>query len=330
MTDSPALDALPAALAVRPVRYIDGAVAAADLDDVVELVNTCDINVVGEVDSGRDDMASMFASPATDRDATVLIHDDQGVVGFVWIERDDTARSTWIDVYAHPERWTTEVLDAGLRHGLQAARRHRDAAGPGSWKATSGSFGNDADLGGALERAGFTRVRRFWRMRIDFAEVELPSQPAPLPDDVRLVVVHDDAARRALFDVRQDSFRDHWDFVDRGYDEFLEQSDALGSNDPDGWWLVEVDGVPAAICMLDESRAELGDGYVRTLGVARAFRGRGLGQLLLERAFLYYRDLGRSGVQLSVDSDSPTGANHLYEKVGMRARRIMDAWTHSL
>lgn len=330
MTDFPALDALPPGLTARPARYVDGTVHPDDLDEVVALVNACDIHVVGEVDSGRDDIAGMFSSPTTDRDASLLVHDAEGLVGFVWLERDVTAGDTWVDVYAHPERWTTEVLDAGLRHGVQMAVRHRDASGATSWKASSGSFGNDAALGAALERAGFTRVRRFWRMRIDFAEAGLPASPAPLADDVELVVVRDEEARRAVFGVRQDSFRDHWDFVDRGYDEFVEQFDALGGKDPDGWWLVLVGGVPAAICLMDDSRAELGDGYVRTLGVARAFRGRGLAQMLLERAFLYYRDLGRSGVQLSVDSDSPTGANHLYEKVGMRASRIMDAWTREL
>ncbi len=83
----------------------------------------------------------------------------------------------------------------------------------------------------------------------------------------------------------------------------------------------------AAICIVDDSRADLGDGYVRTLGVARDFRGRGLATLLLEHSFVYYRDRGRRAVQLGVDSESPTGANHLYEKVGMRPLRVIDAWS---
>jgi ribosomal protein S18 acetylase RimI-like enzyme len=93
------------------------------------------------------------------------------------------------------------------------------------------------------------------------------------------------------------------------------------ARDPDGWWLLTVDGVDAAICLLDESRADIGDGYVAVLGVRRQFRGRGLAQLLLRRAFVHYRDLGRAGTQLGVDAENLTGAVRLYEGVGMSAVR---------
>jgi hypothetical protein len=32
-------------------------------------------------------------------------------------------------------------------------------------------------------------------------------------------------------------------------------------------------------------------------------------------------------VQLGVDSESPTGAVRLYERVGMRPLRVIDAWS---
>jgi ribosomal protein S18 acetylase RimI-like enzyme len=78
---------------------------------------------------------------------------------------------------------------------------------------------------------------------------------------------------------------------------------------------------------MDDSRLEVREGYVRSLGVLREFRGRGLASLLLQRAFAYYRDRGCVSVSLGVDSASPTGANHLYEKVGMRSHRVIDAWS---
>ena len=91
-----------------------------------------------------------------------------------------------------------------------------------------------------------------------------------------------------------------------------------------------MDGVPAAVCILDDSRRDIGEGYVRSLGVLREYRGRGLARLLLERAFDYYRGRGMVGVQLGVDSASPTGANHLYEKVGMTPHRVIDAWSRPI
>ena len=298
-----------------------------DADDFVALVQRCDLAAVGELDSGSDEIAGMLESPDMDRDASVAVRDGDELVMLVWIERDGTQRETWVDVYVDPPR-SRELAPAGFAHGLRVARSHRDAAGT-EWTARTGCFATDEALISAVEGAGFVRERRFWRMRIDLTSAPLPEQ-APLPAGVVVRTVDDEAGRGAVHAVAQESFRDHWNHGERDFDSWMQVLESLGSDDPGGWWLLEVDGVPAAVCLLDESRAELGDGFVRTLGVLREYRGRGLAQALLERSFRYYRDRGRAGVQLSVDSDSPTGANHLYEKVGMRPVRIIDAFAQTL
>ena len=50
---------------------------------------------------------------------------------------------------------------------------------------------------------------------------------------------------------------------------------------------------------------------------ASRFRGRGLGRALLLHAFTQFRHQGLTRAGLGVDSESPTGANKLYESVGM-------------
>ena len=47
-------------------------------------------------------------------------------------------------------------------------------------------------------------------------------------------------------------------------------------------------------------------------------RGRGIGRALLLHTFAQFRSRGMSRVGLGVDATSPTGANKLYESVGMR------------
>ncbi len=71
-----------------------------------------------------------------------------------------------------------------------------------------------------------------------------------------------------------------------------------------------------AICHPHAVEPELG--WVRILGVAPSFRGRGLGRALLLRAFAQFRSRGMKRVGLGVDGESPTGANALYESAGMR------------
>jgi ribosomal protein S18 acetylase RimI-like enzyme len=322
---------LPPHLTVRLPRYVDGVVDPADLDAADALMARCDIAVVGVRDSGREEVAGMFSSSTTDREHSAFVLDGDDLVGYVWIEHDPTAAETWVDPYADPERYTREIIDAGLAHGVRVGRATRAAVAPeGAWTVRGGCFGSDTPLVEGLRAAGFECVRRFYRMRVHLEKAVLPDTPPALPDGVVLVNARTDAERRRLYDVQQASFADHWNYTDRSYEEHLEHLEGKGGDDPDGWWMLEVDGVTAAVCLLDESRADLGDGYVRTLGVAREFRGRGLAQLLLVRAFLYYRERGRAGVQLGVDSTSPTGADKLYRKVGMDVTSEIDAWAHPL
>ncbi|MFC6239350.1 GNAT family N-acetyltransferase [Longivirga aurantiaca] len=322
---------LPAHLTVRLPRYVDGVVDPDDLDAAEALIARCDVAAVGERDSGREEVAGMFSSASTDREHSAFVLDGDDLVGYLWIEQDPTAAETWVDVYADPERCTRGIVTAGLSHGLRVGRATHAATAPDrAWTVRSGCFGTDTVLVEGLQAAGFECVRRFYRMRIDLATASLPDVAPPLPDGAVLVNARTDVERRRLYAVQQESFADHWNHTARSYEEYLERLDDNSSDDPDGWWLLEVDGVPAAVCLLDESRADLGDGYVRTLGVGRDFRGRGLAQLLLIRAFLHYRDRGRSGVQLGVDSTSPTGADKLYRRVGMTVTREIDAWSHPL
>jgi mycothiol synthase len=54
------------------------------------------------------------------------------------------------------------------------------------------------------------------------------------------------------------------------------------------------------------------------LGVRAPWRGRGLGRALLEHAFAAFAARGFAAVILGAEADSPTGADRLYERVGMR------------
>jgi ribosomal protein S18 acetylase RimI-like enzyme len=69
---------------------------------------------------------------------------------------------------------------------------------------------------------------------------------------------------------------------------------------------------------------------VGVLGVLKPYRGRGLAQLLLRRAFVHYRDLGRAATLLSVDASNETGAVALYERVGMSAVLVMETRERTL
>ncbi len=310
----------------RPVLGHAGTPVPADLEAMLALARDVEQRVLGETDTTALEIDEMFTGPMTDLEHTLLVHEGEDLVGFVWTEKDAAACESWVDVYAAEGR--TEVADAIVTFGIALAQEHRaqhpDAT---AWSLRSGCFADDSETSGALERGGFERVRRFWRMRMDLAGYA--AEPVVLPDGVAIVDGLADEHVRTTYEVQTTAFRDHWNHTARPFDEWFPFFDQPYL-DRDGWWLLTVDGTPAAVCILDDSRVEIGEGYVRSLAVLREFRGQGLATLLLRRTFERYAALGRTGVQLGVDSTSPTGANHLYESVGMRPHRVIDAWSRWL
>lgn len=63
------------------------------------------------------------------------------------------------------------------------------------------------------------------------------------------------------------------------------------------------------------------EGYVGKVGTVREFRGHGLASALLRHTVAAYRDAGMDEAALDVDSQNPTGALGVYERVGFRVER---------
>jgi ribosomal protein S18 acetylase RimI-like enzyme len=271
-----------------------------------------------------------LVAPETDRETTTLVHDGEVLVGFVRIEDDQLGAQTYADVYTDPALRTREVADAGVALAIAAARGHRDTLDAPDWTLRAGCLESDAPLRETFLSHGLTHVRTFFRMRIDCSSPAIPQLAPPLPEGVTLRIARDEDDYRRLHLVDSEAFLDHWNFTSRPFEDWWEYFGGSPSLDPEGLWLLEVDGEPAGLVMLDESRAGFGDGYVAILGVRRAFRGRGLATLLLQRAFVHYRDLGRSGVSLGVDAESLTGAVRLYERVGMTRVRTIEGYALTL
>lgn len=317
---------LPAGLTCRHALLgDDGVPLAADGEAMLALARASELRALGDTDTTPAEIEEMFTSPTADLEHTLLVHDGHELVGFVWTENDPSARESWVDAYVAEDRGA--LADALVQFGTAVARVHRAEQPEGAWSVRSGCFANEAEASAALERGGFERVRRFWRMRLDLASYDAP--PVVLPDGVAIVDGLSDEHVRTTYDVQTTAFHDHWNHTTRPFDEWFEFFDQPYL-DREGWSLLTVDGVPAAVCILDDSRLEIGEGYIRSLAVLREFRGRGLATFLLRRSFERYAARGRVAVQLGVDSESPTGANHLYESVGMRPHRVIDAWALAL
>ncbi|HJR79547.1 MAG TPA: GNAT family N-acetyltransferase, partial [Anaerolineales bacterium] len=82
-------------------------------------------------------------------------------------------------------------------------------------------------------------------------------------------------------------------------------------------WVIAWDGQEVAGFSLNRYR--MGIGWIRTLGVRRPWRKRGLGEALLLHSFGEFYKRGTKTIGLGVDAQNLTGATRLYQKVGMHA-----------
>jgi mycothiol synthase len=205
--------------------------------------------------------------------------------------------------FVHPELrgrgLGTELLERseewGRRKGL--AKLHVSA------------YAGDASAEALLRGRGYRDVRRFFEMIRDLDE---PVGAATAPDGLRLASFEPTHAR-AFHDTIHDAFRGEWGFAPMPFEEWKRRR--VDEADTSLYFLAW-DGDEPAGAIRGEAPVPT-DGFIGALGVRERWRRRGLGEALLLHAFGAMQRRGMTVVRLGVDSENPTGATRLYERVGM-------------
>ncbi len=237
--------------------------------------------------------------------------------------REERPGDAYSDDYLRPG------ADPALQHWMLETIRERAMeraaeAGLPAYELSTGCYVQDTARAAALAAAGWSVVRQFHRMVLDLpAEV---ATPEPVPGiDVRVAGV-DEAGRHDMHAVMQAAFTEHWDFHPEDYDEWWRRQAERAGFDGEQWWVAYDGSTPAAGAICSDRMAEMGIGYIAGLGTVPAYRGRGLGRLLLRHAFADFARRGRKRAQLGVDTQNTTGALGVYESVGMHAAQSVNVW----
>jgi ribosomal protein S18 acetylase RimI-like enzyme len=232
----------------------------------------------------------------------------------------DPARDHWVEVergevvgYAALKA-SGGVVARGERAGLlplvvERARERGDAMLE-AILTTRDESGLDAFLA-----AGFRRVRDVHRMFLELRD-DLPTPNFPPGVAVR---PYEDADARPLHAFVELAYAQNNERIEP-FEPWLHFTTAHREFDPTLWHLAEGDGGLVACC-LTWAPVEQG-GWIKDLAVHPAHRRRGLGEALLHHAHRAYRDRGIERVGLKVDSDNPTAAGRLYERLGYRIDRV--------
>lgn len=210
----------------------------------------------------------------------------------------------WIEMHGRPLETVFEWAE-------------KRAAAMGAERAFSGAWITNQPLLRALEEHGYSFARRSERMEIDLrGPIEHPVWPEGI--SVRTFEPGDE---RLFFDLQHEAFRDMWEPMEESYEEWAHWHLGPSRLVPDLWFVAEAgsESCGVAICHPHETVDDLG--WVAVLAVRSEWRRRGIARALLLHAFERFRERGLARAGLGVDSDSITGANTLYESVGMRATR---------
>ena len=142
---------------------------------------------------------------------------------------------------------------------------------------------------------------------------------------------------RAVHDVLESAFADHFNSHQETFDEFLSRLREDPGHRWDHWWIAElVDGddpdaagepAGALVGSVSDGADGAPDGsYVEYIGVLQSARGRGVAKSLLHTVIADAAENGRDRVGLEVDADSPTGADGLYLSMGWQTSYVTQSW----
>jgi mycothiol synthase len=263
-------------------------------------------------------------------DETVL-HGRESRIGTVdvrgWLTRTDLANDSWLyeddkspvavswfDLHGDLGFFVGIVAQGAKARGLgtriveagEARARERGAA-----RVQTFSLEEDVAAAEIFVRHGYAHVRRFYEMAI---ELDAPPTVPALPDEFALEGFRTEDAR-PFYETLDSAFQDHWEHHSIPFERWWDEKQGAHDFDPTLWFLVRDGDAVAAVIRNEPERN--GGGYVAALGVARPWRGKGLGRALLMRTFAEFYARGVPRITLGVDAQSPTGATKLYESVGM-------------
>lgn len=281
-----------------------------------------------------DQVLARLGTTAADGGGTVLVERTDGgtaePAAVAWVEVRDAAHDAdrepklGLDVRVAPAH--TGLLEAALvTWCLDRARDWRATDGRPAVRVETDPHREDLATTAALAAAGLAHDRTYWRMERPLTAADAgPTTVAPAGVVVRRV--GDDAGRRHVHRMWLTSFADHHGFEPLDFDEWWARWERRGGTDLTQWWVADLDGVPVGHCIGDARLAGLGGGYVRSLGVDPAARGRGIARHLLGLAFAEHVGRGWTFTQLFVDAGNGTGATHLYRSAGMVPVEVKDEY----
>jgi ribosomal protein S18 acetylase RimI-like enzyme len=297
----------------------------ADLDAFVAVVNASWAADGIDIRTGPENEATEMLNLTAfqlERDF-VFAERDGTVVGFARANsdtEDDGTRRHWITMMLAPSGRGIGLEDVlvdwaeGHHRELASAEDGAVARRFGVWAAELEGWWVDYAQG-----RGYRPVRWFTDMVRETLD-DLPERSLPPGLEIRPVL--DEAGMRRVLAAMDEAFRDHWGHSPQTEQDIRSVIDHP-YNDPSLWAVAwagdEVAGAVVATEMFDDNAAfGWRRGWLNTVGTRRPWRGMGVASALIVRALETIKSRGLTSAALGVDTENPSGALGLYERLGFR------------
>lgn len=302
---------LPTGYTLRPAR-------SEDAHAVADLINACETLDMGKPNTSAHALRRIWGSPdhAPEDSLLVVAPDGQLVAALNRFPEGD--HLVEFDGYTLPAARGLGIGSALLDLVESEARaRAATLSAPPTIRLNTTAWATNESACRLLEAHGYSLVRRWERMLI---ELDAPPEPSSLPAGVtiRPFVPGEDDQR--LAEAMEEALADEWGHISLTWEQWrYYHIESVVNFDPSLYFVAEADGeiIGGALCSW-ERPGEPEVGHVRYLAVRRPWRGRGVGLALMRAIFSAFYARGKRQVGLGVDADSPTHANTLYRRVGMR------------
>jgi mycothiol synthase len=238
----------------------------------------------------------MFASTVAGAAAAFVAETEAGIVGHADVD------GGWIDLIVHPD---------ARRQGIGTALL-REAEGATTAPATFLTGLSTEPRAAAFAEANrYSKAWEVWLMGLDLP----PELPAPdWPEGVTVRTFSEDDAQEVK-DLLDLAYREEFHHHPMAFDSWRRFMLEDPMFDAEAWFLAVAEGrIVGAALNWDE-------GYVKDLVVHPDWRGRGLGKALMVQTLGEFSRRGLPRVTLKTDSNNPTGAWKLYERLGMGVER---------
>jgi len=280
-----------------------------DTTEITDLVITCDIADFGQPDFVLEDLLDILGPLDLEQDTWVACSDDR-IIGFAFVE--PTGKGTLTSMgYVHPDYVGRGVGTELVRRIESRAAQYTLDHTEDNWVLSNVIPALNEPARSIAENSGYTFKRLYSRMLIDLEE-----EPTAQPPSAGLELKpFQPGMEQEIYDVYMESFRDTNRFIELSFEDWIESKS--GEHYERNLWFTVWDQSELVGFIISKNFKD--HVFVDLLGVRRAWRKRGIASTLLQHVFQATYGQGIRNVRLSVDASSLTGANRLYEQLGMRA-----------